>query len=183
MPIPDSIRPRFERYRTARLTWDPVKGGKKPIVSWNDHLVSDVGPEENFDGIAGRMLDGHYYPPDVIDAFGPWMDEDREVAPGDRMLQRARLIPFLAWPVVWSITEVFVAERTEDRCSLGYVTTEKHHGRGIWRADLRKREGRLELQVTGISGPQSWLFWLGLPIARALQKRAWRRAIEEFRTL
>jgi hypothetical protein len=99
------------------------------------------------------------------------------------MLQRARLLPFSPRPGLWSMTEVFLAKRTPTTCSLGYVTTRKHFGRGIWQATLSVVEDDLELKVTGFSGPASWQFWLGLPVARYLQMRAWRRAIQEFTKL
>lgn len=63
---------------------------------------------------------------------------------------------------------------------MGYVTTAHHHGRGIWQACLERKGGVLTIRVRGIACPQSLLFWLGLPVSRYLQKRAWRRAIETF---
>jgi uncharacterized protein (UPF0548 family) len=129
------------------------------------------------------MMSGHYYPPDVIECFGPWMDEGRDIRAGDRMLQRARLLPFSRWPGLWSMTEIYVAERTATTSTLGYVTTRRHFGRGIWKAELKREGGELTITVEGFSGPASWQFWLGLPVARYLQRRAWRRAIQEFSTL
>jgi|SRR5579862_7034966 len=177
------IRERYERYRSADLTWDPVKGGRRPLICWVDSSFSFLG--EDLDGsgfveVSGRMLGGRYYPPDAIDFFGPWEDEGRELKVGDRILQRARLFPFSNWPVLWAMTEVFVAERTSTTCHIGYVTTRRHFGRGLWQARLSRTEEGLELEVESISGPQSWLFWVGLPLGRYLQQRAWRRAILEF---
>lgn len=183
---PKDARRRYESYRHSPLSWDPLKGGKRPLVAWNDDHTYDLGRDpggQRFQTVSKRMLSGDYYPPDAISSFGPWIDEDREIRVGDRNLQRARVLPFSAWPVLWSMTEIFVAERTETTCILGYVTTKKHFGRGIWHAELSRRGDALEMHVTGFSGPASWQFWLGLPVARWLQKRAWRRAIEEFRVL
>jgi len=99
------------------------------------------------------------------------------------VLQKAPLFGKLGILYVWSMVEIFVAERTEDHCRIGYVTSAMHHGRGIWRAELAWKEGRLSLRVKSTASPQSWLFWLGLPVARYLQLRARRRAIEEFEKL
>ncbi|MGK4495630.1 DUF1990 family protein, partial [Klebsiella pneumoniae] len=75
------------------------------------------------------------------------------------------------------------SERESNRCRVGYVTTSHHHARGIWSAELTRDGDRLSIRVRGTARPNTWLFWIGLPCARLLQKRAWRRAIEEFRSL
>lgn len=181
-PMPESIRRRFEAYEDAPLTWhddDPLAVGP---FSWHDVMEKDLGADplgSRFDEVASRMLEGRYYPPDALEFFGPW--QGGELRPGDRILQRARLLPFLPWPVLWAMTEVTVAHRDEKLCQIGYVTTRRHFGQGTWAATLRLSEGRLSLLVEGFNRPGSWLFWLGLPYARYLQKRAWRRAVEEFR--
>jgi hypothetical protein len=177
------IRRRYEAYLSAPITWDPVRGGRKSWAFREEVVVEDVGPDsdgERFAKIGRRMLTGLYYPPDVMDAFGLWDDESREMRIGDRILQRARLLPFSRWPVLWAMTEVFIAEMTESTCILGYVTTRRHFGRGLWKSTLRREQGRLSLTVESTSGPGSWLFWLGLPFARLLQRRAWSRAAEKF---
>jgi hypothetical protein len=184
--MPPEARRRFDAFASAELTWHPVRGGDVPLVVWRDRLEKDLGPDaggERFEAIAQRMLGGRYYPPDVLEFFGLWLEEEREIRAGDRMLQRARLVPWLRRPVVWAMTEAFVAERGPDACTIGYVTTRRHFGRGIWQATLTRREGRLTLLVESTAGPGSWLFWLGLPYARFLQLRARRRAVEEFRKL
>lgn len=184
--MPEPIRRRFDRYREAPVTWRYGEDNRRPLVCWVDErrktLVKGHRPQA-FAAIADRMLGGRYYPPDALDFFGLWMEEDRPIRVGDRILQRARLLPFAGWPVLWAMTEVFAAERTDSTCTLGYVTTRRHFGRGEWQATLTQTTEGLELEVDSISGPHSWLFWLAMPIARALQLRAWRRAFEEFTAL
>jgi hypothetical protein len=190
--MPPSVRTRYERYLDAPVTWDSVAGGKLPFISWRDEVEEDLGPDPDgrrFAEICRRIMGGHYYPHDTIEFFGPWMSDEpggiaaRRIAVGDRILQRARLIPFLPWPAVWAMTEVFVAECSDSMCTLGYVTTRRHFGRGVWQSKVTRESDRIRVRVTSISAPQSWLFWAALPIARHLQKRAWRRAIEEFRAI
>lgn len=181
--MPPDAASRYRRFASAKTNWDPVKGGKRPLLAWDDKLdvvLSRTASQDAFDRVCDRVLSGHYYPPDAIECYGPWMKEGREIRPGDRMLQRARLFPWLRNPGLWSMTEIFAAERSEEHCALGYVTTERHFGRGIWHATLVRKGETVELHVRGTSGPGSRLFWLGLPVARYLQKRAWRRAAEEF---
>ncbi|MFI5384879.1 MAG: DUF1990 family protein [Fimbriimonadales bacterium] len=183
-PMPPAIRKRFEKCSSAPLTWRQDQEVRPARFFWVESQHEDLGPDpdgKRFREISKRMLSGRYYPPDALEFFGIWMDENREIRVGDRVLQRARLIPFLPRPALWAMTEVFIADRTDTTCTIGYLTTARHFGRGIWKATLTLDAGRLMLALDSQSGPQSWLFWLGLPVARFLQHRAWRRAFEEFR--
>ncbi len=153
-------------------------------MCFEDELVEELGADPNgarFNAIAMKMLNGHYYPKDAVQVFGLFQEEQRLIQSGDRLLQRAPLLPFYDGLVAWSMVEIFVAERSETTCSIGYVTTQQHHARGIWRADLVLENGSLKLTVKSTACPRSFLFWLGLPFARFLQLRARRRAVEEFR--
>lgn len=99
------------------------------------------------------------------------------------MLQNAPVLCVPFGPTFKSVVEIIVVERDETRCCIGYVTTVLHHGRGIWNAELSRSQGRLLLRVWSTACPNSWLFWLGLPLARGMQMRARRRAVDEFRRL
>lgn len=181
--MPPDVRSRFEEYSRGKTTWDPANSRSLPGLAWNDFSVTGFGvspSDSTFQMLCDRMLSGHYYPPDAIECFGLWQDENREIRPGDRILQRARLIPWIPSLALWAMTEVFVAERSPTRCELGYVTTERHFARGIWQAVLEYGEDELQLTIQGTTAPASLWFWLGLPLARYLQRRAWRRAIDEF---
>jgi hypothetical protein len=174
------INKRYQQMKDAPLTWDPVKGGKKALICFNDSLTGGLSPWPNqilFDAVADRMMGGRYYPKDAVEVFGPFLDEQRDIRVGDRVLQRAPLF----WGIcVWSMVEIYVAERGKDYCKVGYVTTNKHHGKGIWTATFLVEEDELVLRVSSIASPKSFLFWIGLPFARYLQLRARRRAFEDF---
>lgn len=174
------IRRRFNAWKTAPRSWEPGQGGKVALLSWNDSLTKDLG--EDSDGsrlqeLGTKLLNGHYYPDDVIEFFGEWQDEGRLMRAGDKILQRAHLAFGIK---LWAMVEVFVAEMSDDVCRLGYVTTQKHFGKGQWEIVIRRNGSRLRLEVSAISGPGSFLFWIGLPIARYYQMRAWRKALSSF---
>ncbi|MGV3616770.1 MAG: DUF1990 family protein [Fimbriimonas sp.] len=180
-----SIERKFRRIERVPLAWDPVKGGRRGWVCFDDHLEVDLGEDptgEGFARVADRMISGRYYPADAVVFHGDFQERGA-LQVGDRVLQRAPMLAFSPIPFVWSAVEIWLAERTADRCRIGYVTTVRHHGRGIWQADLQRENERLKLTVQSTASPNSWLFWLGLPVARFLQLRARRRAIEEFRRL
>lgn len=166
----------------AEPTWSLTEGGKRPLVCWDDDITVDVGPDPDgmrLERIAGRLRNGLYYPYEVIEFSGRYRLEGRELRVGDRIIQRAQILPFFYWPGAWSVAEVCLIESEPDRFLFGYVTTTRHLGRGIWRVEAKWVEGRLSLRVWSTAGPGSPLFWLGLPVARWLQLRARRKGIEK----
>lgn len=178
-----TLEQRIEWADEAVTNWDPVQGGRRAWVYWDDSIEADLGPDpsgERFRRIRDAAIRGDYYPPDAVRFFGRFRTENRALRVGDRVLQRARVLPLLHWPIVWSVAEIVVIEDEPSRIKIGYVTTNRQHARGAWSAELRLREGVLSIQVQSTASPRSALFWLGLPLARWLQLRARRRALEEF---
>jgi len=146
--------------------------------------VYDLGEDRDgsrFRAVSDLMMTGHFYPPSVIEFFGNWLLDSLKIQKGDRMVQRARLFLSLPFPAFWAMTEIFVAEATEDECTIGYVTTERHFGRGKWQATLTLVQSRLSLHVRATAGPGSFWFWVGLPVARMMMVRARLMAVEAFR--
>lgn len=184
--LQDMINKLLQLAETSPVAWDPVKGGRRAWVCFDDDRTYDLGPDpegSGFDRIATKMLSGDYYPPDAVVFSGKFRTEDRVLRVGDRILQCARMLGKLGGPKLYSSAEIFVAEREAGRCKIGYVTTQFHFGRGIWSADLTLKDRQLSIRVTSTASPNHWLFWIGLPVARFLQLRARRRAIEEFRLM
>lgn len=172
-----AVRERFEAWKAEPLTWHPVQGGKRPLIAWDDDITVDLGADPDgsrFREIADRMMTGRYYPPHVI-VFH--RETDAPMVPGERVLQETHL----AFVRLWSMVEIFLADRGDDFCRIGYVTTRRHHGRGIWQAHLTRNEGKLSLRVFSMAGPQSMWFWIGLPIARWKQLWSREQAIKSFR--
>jgi hypothetical protein len=169
---------------SASLTWDPIKGGKRAWICFDDFKIYDLGPDptgSRFELISKRMMSGNYYPPDAVRFSGRFRSEKRDLQVGDRIVQQAPLFGKLGGPLMASSAEIYIAELDPDRCEIGYVTSSTHFARGIWSALLERNEGVLKLKVQSTASPNSWQFWLGLPYARFLQVRARHRAVEEFR--
>lgn len=175
------LEQRFEKYLEAPNTWDPATGGKRAIIGFRDSLevtLPGCPSGKIIEAIIDRMLSGDYYPPDAVQFFGRFRDEGRHLKKGERILQRARMLPFLDQFCLYSMAEIFVAVAGQRYCRIGYVTTKRHFGRGIWSATLHESNGAMKLLVESEAYPGSWQFWLGLPVARYLQLRARRRGIE-----
>lgn len=178
--MPLSIEERIVKARTATPTWDPVTGGRRAWVCFDDHKAVELGDDPEklvFHALANKILSGDYYPNDAVEFFGEFRTEERPLRQGDRIVQLAPLAQVVS---LWSVAEVFVAETSETECRLGYVTTDQHFGRGIWCATLVWSQGRTWLTVVSTASPGSWLFWIGLPVARYLQLRARSRSVQEF---
>lgn len=176
----------LQRAQTSPLTWHPVEGGQRAWICFDDDKTYDLGPDPDaarFNRIADRMMSGRYYPPDAVQFVRSPDVGDAALQSGERILQRAPLFCRLGGPLLNSAVEIYVAMRTSELCRIGYVTTDFHYGRGIWTAELIRSGDHLRIRVWSTASPHSILFWLGLPIARAIQLRARRRAIEEFRKL
>lgn len=176
------VRRRYEKGLRAPLTWSANEGGQGGRVYFTDREERSFGPDPDgaiFGLISRRMMGGQYYPSDVIEVF--WEGDESGVwKAGDRVLQRVGM-PFGF--SLWSMVEINLAEKTDDVCRIGYLTTAYHHGRGIWQATLSRVDGEVKMVVEGTACPQSWLFWIGLPYARYMQRRAWRKALDRFRYL
>ena len=163
--------------------WHPTEGGRRAWICFEDDKTYDLGQDPTgarFKKISKMMLSGNYYPRDVIRLSGNFKTENREMQIGDRLFQKAPLLLRLGGPWLKSAVEIYVASQTPNECEIGYVTTQMHHGRGIWNAILTHENNRLTLRVKSTASPNSPLFWLGLPLARTMQLRARRRAVEEF---
>jgi hypothetical protein len=176
--------PLWKRAESAPLSWHPTKGGQRAWICFEDDKTFDLGPDGPlFNRIADKMLSGDYYPPDAVRFEGRFRAAGRPLQIGDRVLQKAPVFCVPFGPTFKSAVEIVAADRSDDHCRVGYVTASFHHGRGMWNAELSRSHGRLMLRVWSTACPNSWLFWLGLPLARGMQLRARRRAIEEFQAL
>lgn len=160
----------------------PVTGrGRLSRPVFDDLIEVDLGPDGPGWGLLVRqMLAGDYYPPDAVRFGGRFRDEGRRLLPGDRVIQLAPM-PFLPSMKLRSVVEIEEASVSESEVVIAYATTALHHGCGWWRARAWRAEGIVKLEVSSRTAPQSWLFRLFLPLARAVQMRARRRGIENSR--
>lgn len=165
------------------LTWHPITGGKPSPVTFVDDLTASFGRDptgQRFNKITEQILGGNYYPADAVQ-FSPTRVP---LQVGTRILQRAPIFPGFNRPTIDSVVEIFIAELSCTSLHIGYVTTSRHHARGIWQAKITLLpSSELQIRVWSTAIPHSILYWVGLPYARFLQLRARRRAIEEFKKL
>ena len=151
-------------------------------VQFDDCVTLALGNDPAlFERIANHMMSGDYYPPEIILFEGAFRRERRELRKGDRILQLARL-PFLFGYRTRTVTEISVAERSENFCRIGYHTTSKHFAKGWWQATVQFREYEFTLTVECQARPQNLVYWLAIPVARFMQERARKAAMSRFRS-
>jgi hypothetical protein len=165
----------------------PVDGGDRATAVFADTHRVALGPwsPEAFARIRDVLLGYRFYPAHVMVRRTQFEDEGRAVRVGDR-LGLGLLVPSLPGlpPLLLpAIVEVDHVEAGAERCGLGYVTTRRHYGRGVWRAEVAREGDQLLLTVAYHVRPSRWFVWCGLPVYRRFQLVAFRAGADNLRRL
>ena len=154
---------------------------------FRDAHRQDLGPwcPEAFARIKAALLAYRFYPDDVMVRLTQFEEEGRPARTGDRLGLGLLLpnLPGLPPFMLPAMVEVDVVEVTPQSVQLGYVTTERHYGRGHWLAEVSRSEDRMVLAVTCHVRPARWYVWLGLPVYRRFQLAAFRAGLANLRAL
>ena len=165
----------------------PVDGGDRATAVFADTHRVALGPwsPEAFARIREALLGYRFYPAHVMVRRTQFEDEGRAVRVGDR-LGLGLLVPGLPGLAPWmlpAVVEVDHVEAGAERCGLGYVTTRRHYGRGVWRAEVAREGDQLMLTVSYHVRPSRWFVWCGLPVYRRFQLAAFRAGAGQLRRL
>jgi len=132
-----------------------------------------------YEKAARRLLGYRYYPDSVLTFVADFTRYDRLPLPGDRIVQRIRVIPFL----LDAITMNIVKSVWHDADSSGFtiVTSEHHYEMGDWTAVISNTAtGQITLGVRVTSRPSDRLPFFARGFARNLQMRAHEQARKTF---
>jgi hypothetical protein len=164
-----------------------VEGGDPSTALYADthHVVVGAWSPEAFARIKEALLGYRFYPAQVMVRRTQFEDEGRAVRVGDRLGLGLFMpnLPGLAALMLPAIVEVDVVEAESERVALGYVTTRRHYGRGVWRAEVGREGDHLVLSVSYHVRPSRWFVWVGLPFYRGFQLAAFRAGAENLRRL
>jgi hypothetical protein len=164
-----------------------VEAGDRETATFADSHRVVVGPwsPEVFARVKAALLGYRFYPAHVMVRRTQFEDEGRAVRVGDRLGLGLFVpnLPGLAPLMLPAIVEVDVVEAGDERVALGYVTTRRHYGRGIWRAEVRREGETLLLTVSYHVRPSRWFVWCGLPVYRRFQLAAFRAGADNLRRL
>jgi len=165
----------------------PVEGGDRATAVFADTHRVVVGPwsPEAFVRVKAALLGYRFYPERVMVRRTQFEDEGRAVRVGDRLGLGLFVpnLPGLAPLMLPAIVEVDVVEAGAESVTLGYVTTRRHYGRGIWRAEVKREGEELVLTVSYHVRPSRWFVWCGLPVYRRFQLAAFRAGADNLRRL
>jgi hypothetical protein len=90
--VDPDIAERIRLAESAALTWDPITGGRRAWICFEDDETYTLGPDPGaklFKQIVRRTLEGHYYPADAVVVHGRFQQEGRQIRAGDRLVQSA----------------------------------------------------------------------------------------------
>jgi len=165
----------------------PVEGGDRATAVFADthRIVVGVWSPEAFARVKEALLGYRFYPEHVMVRRTQFEDEGRAVRVGDRLGLGLFVpnLPGLAPLMLPAVVEVDVVEAAAESVTLGYVTTRRHYGRGIWRAEVRREGESLVLAVSYHVRPSRWFVWCGLPVYRRFQLAAFRAGADNLRRL
>lgn len=173
----------LSEWADAPISFDP----QQPIdAHWHvDAYEQVLGIDsENglFDRAAALLMRYEFYPPEVLRHVSTFTPEGREARPGDRIVQRIRVIPHVLDVVTMNVVSGLIVE--PNRRGITYTTTERHLEIGEWTCVVSRRpSGEVVLLVHAVSkvGPRM-PFW-ARPFARYFQLRGHRLGTAHFKKL
>lgn len=174
-------------WRDAALTYAP----DTPLdSSWNvDRYEVILGHDTTgalFQRAAQLVLRNQFYPAEVMSTVSDFALEGRPVRPGDRIVQRVRVLQYNTKPILEVLTMNEITEVIEEPRQAGftYTTTQAHSEVGEWSPRVEWREdGEVALIIEVVSRSMPGSSALGRRLTRHLQLRAHTLSIENFRAL
>ena len=159
---------------------DPAKA----IFTDEHHVLLGLDSPEGWTAATTTLLQYRVYPPRVMHRTAAFDAPLRRPRVGDRIGLGLRLpsLPGLPGVVLPSMVEVHTIEDNDEHAIFGYTTTAMHYGRGVWRAQLNRRDGHVWLRIESHIRPARWFGWVGLPLYRVFQQRAVRGAVETLKS-
>lgn len=163
----------------------PVDAGDEASALFVDHRERALGPWSPAAFAAARavMLGYRFYPCDVMRRRTEFEEAGRPARVGDR-IGVGLLLPSLPGLPPFQLPAVSEIDRLVDapeEVVFAYATTTAHYGRGRWEGRLVRVGEQLVLRVYSHIRPSRWYVWLGLPLYRYFQTRAFHRGADTLR--
>lgn len=170
----------LEEWRDAGSNYDQ---GDTNDGSWYvdiyDVALGKPDGSDLFDTAARRLFRYAFYPESFVSVVADFIRQERPPEPGERIVQRVRVIPGIVDAVTMNIIQSVWHE--PDRKGFTLVTSERQYERGEWTASVaRNPDGGVVLQVRVVSRPSRRLPLPARLFARALQKHAHTLGLKSF---
>ena len=149
-----------------------------------EELIAADSSGRLFARAADLIMRYQFYPPGVLRFTADFSQQERWAQPGDRILQRVRVVRLLGLPVVEVLTMNEVCEVIDEPERHGFccVTTAVHDEVGQWSVWVEWRDRQqVVLVMEALSRPGEGLPDYLKPLLRRLQLRAHRLGLAAFR--
>ena len=170
----------LDRWRGEGSNYRPEVAAQGPC--YLDNFEVALGTSEGqrlYDKAVQRLFAYRYYPDSVLAAVADFARNGRLPQPGDRIVQRIKVIPHILDAITMNIVKS--AWREPDSSGFTIVTSEYHYEVGEWTVSVdRNPNGEVTLVVRIDSQPSNQLRFLARWFARALQLRAHKLARRDF---
>lgn len=174
----------LQAWRKAPITYSAANVSG---ASWSADRYEVILGYDQEGGLFNRAvelaLSNQFYPPEVMSIVADYSLENRQVRPGDRVLQRIPILTYGRLPLLELLTLNEICEVIQEprRAGFTYVTTAAHSEVGEWTGRVEWRDNNevaLVIEVVSRSRPGSPLFVQRR--TRQLQLRAHKLSIEHF---
>ena len=170
----------LDRWRGEGSNYHPE--GAAEGACYLDNFEVALGTSEDqrlYDKAVQRLFAYRYYPDSVLTAVADFARDGRLPLPGDRIVQRIKVIPYILDAITMNIVKS--VWREPDSSGFTIITSERHYEVGEWTVAIdRHPNGEVALVVRIDSYPSNQLRFLARWFARALQLRAHRLARRDF---
>jgi len=175
---------RLHDWKAAPLTCPP---DPEMDEQWNvdryEVILGHNASGDTFRRAARLVMRNQFYPPEVMTSVSDFLQEDRDVQEGDRVLQRIRIFQYNTLPIleVLTMNEITSVIAEPRRAGFTYTTTAAHSEIGEWSPLVEWREnGEVALVITVASRMRPGASDLLRRFSRRLQLRAHQLSIQNF---
>ena len=174
----------LQKWRSTPLTYSPDQNLDE---NWNldrYEVILGQDPSGNLFQRAARLtLHNQFYPPEVMSSASDFGLDKRSVQPGDRVLQRIRVLQYRGLPILEVLTMNEITEVIQEprRAGFTYTTTSAHAEIGEWSPTVEWREnGEVALVINVVSRARPGVSRYSRSFARRMQLRAHKLSIRSF---
>jgi uncharacterized protein (UPF0548 family) len=171
-------------WRSAPLTFSPEQDiDENWCVDRYEVILGNDPTGALFQRAARLTLSNRFYPAEVMAAVSDYSLAQRAVQPGDRVLQRIRIIQYRGMPVLEVLTMNEITQVIEEprRAGFTYTTTTAHAEIGEWSPTVEWREnGEVALVISVVSRSRPGASAFSRRFSRRMQLRAHKVSIQNF---
>jgi uncharacterized protein (UPF0548 family) len=174
----------LQKWRAAPLTYSPEQDLDENWYVDRYETILGVDPTGAIFQRAARLaLTNQFYPLEVMTAVSDFSQVGRSVQPGDRVVQRIRVLQYRGLPILEVLTMNEITHVIDEPRQAGftYITTSAHSEIGEWSPTVAWREnGEVALIINVVSRARPGASRWSQRLTRRMQLRAHKLSIQNF---